>query len=322
MSEKKAALKPLDSSGLRTSSLLKSKRKVQVKDFARTISRGSKFSEFWESGIPKILAGAELRKLACKIAEAHRRKKQVILAMGAHPIKVGLSPLIIDFIKRGIITAIAGNGAVAIHDFEIAFAGYTSEEVETALEDGSFGTAKETGEAFREVSGRCGRAEIGFGEALGDLINSRKLWNRELSIFGQAQKLNLPATVHIAIGTDIVHIHPGLDGAGLGAGSLRDFGIFAQAVSKLEGGVFLNLGSAVIMPEVFLKALSLSRNLGYRLEKFTTANLDFVFHYRPAVNVLKRPTSKGGTAVSLIGHHEIMLPLLFAGVLEELGGKK
>jgi len=322
MANKKSRHTPIDNSRLKTTSLLNSRRKVNIKDFARPISAGAEFSEFWRQGIPMILAGADLRRLAQAIAVAHQRKKQVILGMGAHPIKVGLSPLIIDFIKRGVITAIAGNGAVAIHDFEIALAGSTSEEVESALEDGSFGAALETGDAFKEIAEICADEEIGFGEALGELINSRKLPHRNLSLFAQARKLGIPATVHIAIGTDIVHIHPGLNGAGLGAGSLRDFKIFAQAVSRLERGVFINLGSAVIMPEVFLKAVSLGRNLGHPLKKFTAANLDFINQYRPNLNVLKRPTSKGGTAINLIGHHEIMLPLLFAGVLLEQGGKK
>ncbi len=322
MIKKSDRSQPLDFSGLKTTSLLKSPRKVKVGDFARPLSAGAKFSEFWRNGIPEILAGTALKKLARSIAQAHVRKKEVILAMGAHAIKVGLSPLIIDFMKRGIITALAGNGAVAIHDFEIALAGHTSEEVESALEDGTFGAARETGEAFNAVAAACLNGETGFGEALGELILSRKLENRDLSLFANALSLGIPATVHVAIGTDIVHIHPGLDGAGLGAGSLRDFGIFAKAVSKLEGGVFINLGSAVIMPEVFLKAVSLARNLGYKLEKFTAANLDFVAQYRSHTNVLKRPTSKGGTPIGLIGHHELMLPLLFAGVLEELAGGK
>ena len=270
--------------------------------------------------IPSWWAAASLRKLARNIADAYRKNKTVMLAMGAHPIKVGLSPLLIDFMDRGIITALAGNGAVAIHDFEIALAGVTSEEVETAIEDGSFGTTAETAEAFRKITARCAREEIGFGRALGEYILEEKLPNRRLSIFAKAVELNIPASVHVAIGTDIIHMHPGIDGAGLGRGSLLDFKIFCGAVSALERGVYINLGSAVVLPEVFLKAVSVARNLGFKLEKFTTANLDFIYHYRPAVNVLKRPTRKGGTPISLTGHHEIMLPLLFAGVLEELKG--
>jgi hypothetical protein len=314
--------RPLDLSGLRTTSLIRGKRKVKVQDFAKPILPDRTFAEFWDKGIPEILAGKNLKLLAKNIAAASRTGKQVLLAMGAHPVKVGLSPLILDFMDRGIITAIAGNGALAVHDFEIAFSGHTSEEVETALKDGSFGAAKETGAAFREVAKRCARQEIGFGAALGEFILSEKLPNRKLSIFARAAELKLPATVHVALGTDIVHMHPGLDGAGLGRGSLLDFRIFAGIVSRLERGVFINLGSAVIMPEVFLKALSLARNLGHQVDKFTTANLDFILHYRPRVNVLERPSSKGGAAISLIGHHELMLPLLFSGVLAELKGGK
>lgn len=316
----RSKIRTLDASGLKTTSLLKGRRKVKVDDFAELVSPSARFSKFWNDGLPEILAGANLKKLAENIALAHKKNKQVVLAMGAHPVKVGLSPLVIEFMKRGIITAIAGNGALAIHDFEIALAGATSEEVESAIQNGSFGAAAETGQAFREVAKRCASQKIGFGQALGEHILTEKLPFRHLSIFAQAVKKEIPATVHIALGTDIVHIHPGLDGAGLGRGSLLDFQIFAGAVSRLENGVFINLGSAVIMPEVFLKAVSLARNLGFKLDKFTSANLDFIFHYRPRVNVLERPTSKGGAAINLIGHHEIMLPLLFSGVLAELEG--
>lgn len=322
MKKRKQIPKPIDCSGLRTTSLLASKRKVRIKDFARTVTPPAKFKTFWEDGLPDILAASNLKLLAKKIAIAHRRQKQVMLAMGAHAVKVGLSPLIIDFMDRGIITAFAGNGAAAIHDFEIALAGVTSEEVETAIKDGSFGTTRETAEAFRKVAARCNREDVGFGLALGEYILSHKLPYRHLSIFAKACELCIPATAHIALGTDIVHIHPGLDGAGLGKGSLEDFRIFASALSKLEQGVYINLGSAVVMPEVFLKAVSLVRNLGHKLENFTAANMDFIAHYRPRVNVLERPTSRGGIGINLIGHHEIMLPLLCAGVLEELKGGK
>ena len=318
----KKTVQPIDCSGLRTTSLLAGARKVKVKDFARPLSPSARFAQFWNRGLPDILAASSLKLLAQNIARAHCQNKQVMLAMGAHAVKVGLSPLILDFMERGIITAIAGNGAVAIHDFEIALAGRTSEEVATAIEDGSFGATRETADAFREVAARCAEEEIGFGRALGHYILAHKLPHRDLSIFARACERDIPATVHIALGTDIVHIHPGLDAAGLGRGSLRDFKIFASSVSRLERGVYLNLGSAVVMPEVFLKAVSLVRNLGHKLEKFTAANMDFIDHYRPRVNVLARPTSKGGTAINLIGHHEIMLPLLFAGVLEELKGGK
>jgi len=310
----------LDSSKLKTSSILKTRRKVNIKAFARPISKQAKFSEFWEHCLPKILAGKDIQTLALKIVQAHRSQKIVILGMGAHPIKVGLSPLIIELMKKGIINAIAGNGALAIHDFEIALAGQTSEEVEKGLEDGSFGVTKETADAFKKCAETCAKKEIGFGQALGELILSENLPYQKLSLFANAVKLGIPATVHIAIGTDIVHIHPRLNGAGLGRGSLLDFRIFARSVSNLEKGVYINLGSAVIMPEVFLKALSLVRNLGYRVENFTTANLDFITHYRARVNVLERPTKKAGTAINLIGHHELVFPLLFAGVLNQLKG--
>ena len=322
MKKNKTRVRPLDNSRLKTSSILKSRRKVNIKVFAQPISEEAKFSEFWEHCLPKILAGQNLRILAEKIVQAHLSKKMVILGMGAHPIKVGLSALIIELMKRGIVNAIAGNGALAIHDFEIALAGQTSEEVEKGLEDGSFGVSKETAQAFKKVSETCAKQEIGFGEALGKLILSENLPYQRLSLFANAVQLGIPATVHIAIGTDIVHIHPGLNGAGLGRGSLYDFRIFARSVSGLEKGVYINFGSAVIMPEVFLKALSLARNLGYRIEDFTTANLDFITHYRPRVNVLERPTRKAGSAINIIGHHELVFPLLFGGILNRLKGGK
>ena len=319
MTDSKNPSSPLDLSGLKTTSLLSSQRKVKIEDFAQPPLPEQDFSHFWKESLPKILAGKEIRELARAIARAHKEKKPVILGMGAHPIKVGLSPLIIDFIRRGIITALAGNGAVAIHDYELALSGHTSEEVEEAIDDGSFGTSRETAEGFKKLAERCARGKVGLGSALGEMILKGDFPYKDLSIFAQAYQSRIPATVHIALGTDIVHIHPGLDGGGLGQGSLLDFRIFARAVSELEGGVYINLGSAVIMPEVFLKAVSLVRNLGYPLEKFTTANLDFITHYRAQKNVLERPTQKGGRAINLVGHHELLLPLLFAGVLVELG---
>jgi len=322
MNEKNKHLSPLDISGLKTTSLLKGKRKVETKDFAQPIEPSKNFIEFWEHCLPEILAGKQIKNLAQAIARAHLQKKQVIMAMGAHPLKVGLSPLIIDFMKKGIITAVAGNGAVAIHDYEIALSGHTSEEVESAINDGSFGTAKETAQGFKKVAQRCAQEEIGWGGALGELILKENLPYKELSIFAQAKLLDIPATVHIAIGTDIIHMHPGLSPEGVGRGSFYDFRLFARLVSELEEGVFINLGSAVIMPEVFLKAVSLVRNLDFKLENFTTANLDFIPHYRPLKNVLERPTQKGGQAINLIGHHELLVPLLFMGVLAELEREK
>lgn len=312
---------PLDLSKLKKTSLVKEKRKVELGAFALPFESGTSFLKFWES-LPDFLGAKDLKELAEIIARAHKRKKEFILAMGAHPIKVGLSPLIVDFIKRGIISGVAMNGAGAIHDFEIAFAGKTSEEVESAIEDGSFGSARETGEFFAQVSRKCSNEGIGLGEAIGKLLLANNYKNNGLSIVAQAVKRNVPVTVHIAIGTDIIHIHPQIDGGGLGKGSLLDFRIFCKMISRLEGGVFLNLGSAVIMPEVFLKAVSAVRNLGFKLKKFTTVNMDFILHYRPRVNVLTRPVGKYGRGINLIGHHEIMLPLLFAGVLEQLKEEK
>jgi hypothetical protein len=239
--------------------------------------------------------------------------------MGAHPLKVGLSPLIVDLLERGLLSAVAMNGAGIIHDFELAFQGATSEDVAEALGDGSFGMARETGE-FLNIAIRDGVAQpgVGIGRAVGERIHNAGLPYAHLSVLAACARLGVPACVHVAVGTDIIHMHPQVDGAALGEGSLRDFHLLSSIVAQLEGGVFLNLGSAVILPEVFLKALSLARNLGYTVNTFTTVDLDFVRHYRPMVNVVTRPTLQGGRGFHLTGHHEILFPLLCAAVLEEL----
>jgi hypothetical protein len=238
--------------------------------------------------------------------------------MGAHPIKVGLSPLIIDFMEQGILGAVAMNGAGIIHDFEIAFMGETSEDVAASLKDGSFGMAEETGAFLNQAIARGYERGQGIGKAVGEAILKGKLPNHRLSILAAGARLGVPVTVHVGIGTDIIHMHPKVDGKSLGEGSLRDFHTLASIVATLNGGVFLNLGSAVILPEVFLKALSLARNLGHPVRNLTTVNLDFLAHYRPLTNVVSRPTMEGGKGYHLTGHLEIMVPLLFAAVLEEL----
>jgi deoxyhypusine synthase len=239
--------------------------------------------------------------------------------MGAHPIKVGLSPVIIDLMEKKIITAIATNGACIIHDFELSFIGHTSEDVGEELQKATFGMARETGRYLNRAIKEGVRKGYGIGKSVGELISKSRFKFKEKSIFASAYELNLPATVHIAIGTDIIHMHPDAEGSTLGEGSFSDFRLLCSVVSDLEGGVYINLGSAVIMPEVFLKALTVSRNLGNRVENITTVNMDFIQHYRPRENVLKRPTINKGSAYALTGHHEIMFPLLAAAIIEEIG---
>jgi hypothetical protein len=309
---------PLDPSQAVTYSLKQRKNKVAVRTLGAVWRNGGSLRDFL-AFLPHTLAAADLREIAQRIAAAVKKQRPVILGMGAHPIKVGLSPLIIDLLDRAIISAIAMNGAGIIHDFELAQQGATSEDVASSLGDGSFGMARETGE-FLNTAVRTGVDEkLGIGEAVGEKILAERLPYTHLSILAACARLSVPACVHVTVGADIIHMHPQVDGAAIGEGSLRDFYRLAGVVAHLEGGVFLNLGSAVVIPEVFLKALNLARNLGNSVKNFTTVDLDFIRHYRPSVNVVTRPTLKGGKGFQLTGHHEIMFPLLCAAVLEELG---
>jgi len=313
---------PLDPSNAVTYPLEKRESKVAADSLASVWRKGESFQDFLSS-LPHILAAADLLEIARRIAEAVKCGAPVILGMGAHPIKVGLSPLIIDLLERKIISAVAMNGAGIIHDFEMAYQGETSEDVASALKDGSFGMARETGEFLHEAI-RVGVREknLGIGQAVGGKILTDRLSYAHLSILATCARLGIPACVHVTIGADIIHMHPQADGGDLGQGSLRDFYLLAGVVAYLEGGVFLNLGSAVVIPEVFLKTLSLARNLGNTVKNFTTANFDFIRHYRPSVNVVSRPTLEGGKGFHLTGHHEIMFPLLCAAILEELDSQR
>lgn len=303
---------------LRTYSLRKRKSTVRSKDLGGAVPAGSSFRE-WFDALPDILAGGEIKKLARSLASAKRRRRQVIIGLGAHVVKCGLSPLIVGLMEEGLVTAVAMNGAGAIHDFELAWAGSTSEDVGPALESGTFGMARETAEFINEAAGRAFDEGTGLGEGLGRLITEEKVPNRELSILAAGRRAGVPVTVHVAVGTDITHMHPSTSGAALGETSLADFHILSERVGRLEGGAYLNIGSAVILPEVFLKALALARNRRQgRPRRFTTANLDFLPSYRPLQNVVRRPTSSGGRGYQIIGHHEILLPLLFTAVREEL----
>jgi deoxyhypusine synthase len=309
--------RPLDFSKVRTYPVTKRLSKVQSAQLGKKLTKGSTARAFLR-GLPDILAAQNLKAIARKIADCHRQNKTVMLGMGAHPIKVGLSPLIIDFMERGIIHSIALNGAGVIHDFEIAFMGETSEDVAATLKDGSFGMAEETGSFINQAISAGSKDNLGIGAAVGREINQKRLPHRKLSILATAANLGIPVTSHIAIGTDIIHMHPKADGKALGDCSLRDFRTLTSIVATLDRGIYLNFGSAVILPEVFLKAVSLARNLGHPVRNLTTVNLDFLQHYRPLTNVVNRPTMNGGKGYHLTGHMEIMVPLLFAAVLEEL----
>ena len=268
--------------------------------------------------LPDALAVHDFRSVVGAIVRARNQERPVILGMGAHPIKLGLSPVIIELMQRGIITAVAVNGACVIHDFEIAMAGHTSEDVARELCKGTFGMARDTGRGVNRAIRSGVEKGHGIGRAVGEYISSGAFPFREKSIFCQAYHLKIPVTVHVAIGTDIIHMHPEADGAAIGKGSMDDFRLLASVVADLEGGVYINLGSAVVLPEVFLKALNIARNLGNRVEKITTVNMDFFQHYRPRENVLRRPTMDCGENFGLTGHHEIMFPLLAAAVIEEV----
>ncbi|TET34176.1 MAG: hypothetical protein E3J72_15125 [Planctomycetota bacterium] len=267
--------------------------------------------------MPDVLAARNLKTLAKALCEAKSSGASRIWGIGGHVIKVGVAPLIIDLIKRGFISAVAANGSIIIHDFEVAAFGATSENVVPALDDGAFGMTRETGEFLNNAITKAADEDLGLGEAVGKAISESDLPNREHSILGAAYGAEIPVTVHVAIGADVIHMHPSMDGAATGKTSHADFLVLANEVSKLEGGVFINFGSAVVLPEVFLKALALARNTGHKVDCFTTANFDMYRHYRPTVNILQRPTQKGGQAFDFSGHHEIMLPLLYQLLTED-----
>ena len=311
-------IRPLDLRNVRRYPLSGRKSKVDISDFSKSWSKGGSFRQ-WIETLPRILAARELLEVRDRIIKAYRDKRPIILGMGAHPIKVGLSPIIIDLMERGIITAIATNGASIVHDAEIAMIGKTSEDVGEQLRDGRFGLSEETGHFLNQAIRWGAERDMGLGQAIGKKIAESDFPFKDLSIFSNSVRLNIPITVHVAIGTDIIHIHPEVDGASIGKCSHRDFLIFSKLISDLDGGVFINLGSAVIIPEVFLKALSLVRNLGYRVKDITTLTMDFIRQYRAMHNVVSRPTLEGGKGYYIVGHHEIMFPLLYASLIEAFG---
>jgi len=311
-------IKPISLKSVKTYSIKERKSKVSLSAFAVPPAKADMFKTFIDK-LPDILAVNDLKAVVKAIVRSRKNNRPVILGLGAHPIKVGLSPIIIDLMQKGVITAVATNGACIIHDFEISFIGHTSEDVEKELCRGTFGMAKETGRYLNKSIKEGVKKGYGIGRSVGKMIHGSKFRFKGKSIFASAYKLDIPSTVHVAIGTDIIHMHPEANGSAIGEGSFKDFKLFTSVVSDLEGGVYINLGSAVIMPEVFLKALTIARNLGNKVENITTVNMDFIQHYRPIENVLRRPTIENGSAYALTGHHEIMFPLLAAAVIEEIG---
>jgi hypothetical protein len=308
---------PLAFDELNTYSLHGRPSKVAVESFARPLRSGATVADLLQS-LPAQLMGQEFPELIQRLAACRRADRPIILGMGAHVIKVGLNPVLIDLMERGIITGMAMNGAGVVHDAEIAMAGCTSEEVDQVLGSGAFGAAEETGREINEAICQGAEQDLGLGEAVGQHLLDRDFPYNNLSLLAAARRLQIPLTVHVAIGTDIIHIHPSADGAAIGKTSYRDFKIFCSMVADLDGGAYLNIGSAVLLPEVFLKALTVCRNLGHDVRRFTTANLDFIRHYRPTVNVVNRPTMEGGKGYYLTGHHELMVPLLAACLLDAL----
>jgi len=310
--------RPVSFKKVKTYPLGKRKNKVSFQALASPHKKEDTFKGFIGK-LPHILAVEDFKATVKAIVRARKNKRPVILGMGAHPIKVGLSPVIIDLMRKDIITAVATNGACIIHDFELSFIGHTSEDVAEELQKATFGMARETGMYLNSAIKKGVKKGCGIGRSVGEMIYKSRFRFKEKSIFAAAYELDITATVHVAIGTDIIHMHPDAEGSAMGEGSFRDFRLLTSVVSDLEGGIYINLGSAVIMPEVFLKALTVARNLGSRVEDITTVNMDFIQHYRPTENVLKRPTIRKGSAYALTGHHEIMFPLLAAAIIEEIG---
>jgi hypothetical protein len=306
-----------DPRGLRTLSLNDRPSKVSVEDFASPLAPGMQVRDFL-GALPSLLAGRELREVADRIAKAAAERREIIVGLGAHVIKVGLGPVLVSWMERGILTALAMNGAGVIHDTEIALCGKTSEDVGPALDEGMFGVSEETAALINEALSRARAKGMGFGSAVAQKLVEGNPPYAHLSLLCQAFRREIPVTVHVAIGTDIVHMHPAADGAAIGEASLRDFHRLASRIARLEGGAYVNIGSAVVLPEVFLKALNVARNQGNKVDHFTTVDMDFIKQYRPSVNVVDRPVRKGGRGFQLIGHHELNLPLLTVAVLERL----
>ena len=312
---------PIDLRNIKTYPIKTRKNKVKIEDFATSLPDETSFKSYIKS-LPQIQAGKDFRSIVEAIISAYQKEKPVIFAIGGHVIKCGLSPLLIDLMKRDVVTSIATNGSGSIHDFEIALIGETSEDVAQSLGDGAFGMAEETGKLMNEALISGYEQGLGLGKALGLKLHDIRAPHREYSILAAGVEYDIPITVHVAIGTDIIHQHKYAKGAAIGETSYTDFRILTSVVSDLEeGGVFVNFGSAVILPEVFLKAFSIACNLGHSMNHITTANFDMIQHYRPSQNVINRPTLRHGHGYTIIGYHELMVPLLYRALLEELHGK-
>jgi hypothetical protein len=312
--------KPLTFDGLKTVPIDARGGKVRVEHFARPYEKGGGMTQ-WLDSLPKIIAGESFQGVVEALKRARAQKRAILWGMGGHVVKCGLADVLLDLMRRGWVTGFVMNGAASIHDFEIAIAGQTSEDVEAVLPDGRFGAAEETGREMNLAIVEGDREGLGMGEALGKRLE--RLAKPEFaphSLLCGAYKASTPVTVHVAVGTDTPHTHPEADGAAIGASTHRDFRLLCSLVRGLDrGGVYLNVGSAVVLPEVFLKAVSVVRNLGYPLAEFTTVNFDFLQHYRPTVNVVQRPHAKsGGRGYAITGHHELMIPLLAATLIESI----
>lgn len=312
---------PVDPARIRTYSVAKRPHKMGMAELAKLPPAGATAREFM-AAMPNLLGAAEFRAVVEAVVRARRHDRPVVFALGAHVIKTGCSPIVIDLIRRGVVTAVACNGATAIHDVELATIGATSEEVADTIRDGSFGMVRETLDFFAAVGDLAAKEDLGLGEAVGRLLAAHGAPNLEHSILAEAHRAGIPATVHVALGTDTVHMTEATDGAAIGRASMRDFRLLCSVVTDLgagktegAGGVWLNIGSAVVLPEVFLKAVSVARNLGADLDAMSTANFDMLRHYRPRANVVTRPVAPG-RGHEIIGHHEILLPLLRQAIIE------
>ena len=305
-----------DLSGVHTYPLASRASKARIEDFARPVERGSSFKD-WFNSLPAILGARDLRRVVRAVVDARARDGGIIWGLGAHVIKTGVSPVLIELMRRGFVSAVALNGAGIIHDFEIALSGATSEDVDESLGPGRFGMAEETGVLLNDAIRLGAERRQGLGQSVAAFLSERNPPHADRSLAVAAHRLGIPVTVHVAIGTDIIHMHHAASGAAIGETSLRDFRFFTSCVARLRGGVYLNCGSAVVLPEVFLKAVALARNQGIALDGLTTVNIDFLRMYRPQANVVTRPVAgTGGTGISLVGHHEVLIPLLAAAVIE------
>lgn len=308
-----------DLSGVKTYPLASRASKVGVAQFAKPYQKGAGVGA-WIEALPSLLAAGDFKAVVAAVLAARQGDRGIVWGLGAHVLKTGLSPVLVDLMRRGFVSAIATNGAGIIHDFEIALSGATSEDVDATLGPGKFGMAAETGEELNRAIADGAADGLGLGQSIGRYVEARHPAFVDLSVAATAWRLGIPLTVHVAIGTDIIHMHPAASGAAIGETSLRDFRYFVSSVARLQDGVYLNCGSAVVLPEVFLKAVAVARNDGRPLQGLTTVNLDFLRQYRPITNVVSRPTAGIGKGYSITGHHEIMIPLLAAALIEGLSG--